>query len=169
MLLRVNAAYLIAMLFCLTMETDALIKRANQPNIVIILVDDQDLHLDSLAHMPVLQKELIGEGTFFTKHYGHVSQCCPARTTLWTGVSTSQNAAVDRNTDGDDMPLQLMLIRIRLVEACTQYKRYECEAGHTWRCLESRSREWLVQQISTCLVCRESCEKAATVLPKEHV
>lgn len=60
-------------------------RSSRKPNIVFILVDDQDLHLDSLAHMDILQKQLVRKGVFFTKHYGHVSQCCPARTTIWTG------------------------------------------------------------------------------------
>ena len=59
---------------------------AKRPNIVFILVDDQDLLLHSLDRMDNVQKQLIQEGTFFKKHYGHVSQCCPARATIWTGL-----------------------------------------------------------------------------------
>lgn len=60
-------------------------KRNSQPNIVVIVVDDQDYHLNSMDHMDILQKQLVEQGAFFTKHYGHVSQCCPARATIWTG------------------------------------------------------------------------------------
>ena len=60
-------------------------KRDVRPNIVVILVDDQDFLLDSYKHMTTLQSELVEKGILFTKHYGHVSQCCPARATLWTG------------------------------------------------------------------------------------
>ena len=58
---------------------------STKPNIVVILADDQDLHLYSMNHMDILQEQLVQQGTQFTKHYGHVSQCCPARATLWTG------------------------------------------------------------------------------------
>lgn len=61
----------------------------DQPNIVFIMTDDQDYHLGSLDHMPVLQRELVEKGTLFRKHYGHVSICCPARATIWTGKYVS--------------------------------------------------------------------------------
>lgn len=60
---------------------------AGSPNIVVILTDDQDLHLGSLEHMPNLQSMLVEQGMFFEKHYAHVSLCCPSRATIWTGVS----------------------------------------------------------------------------------
>ena len=60
-------------------------KRDSRPNIVMILVDDQDFHLGSMDHMFSLQSQLVQQGVMFTNHYGHVSQCCPARATLWTG------------------------------------------------------------------------------------
>lgn len=73
-------------LFLLAYMTSAkTTKRATQPNIVFIMTDDQDMHLGSLDHMPVLQRELVQKGTSFQRHYGHVSICCPARATIWTG------------------------------------------------------------------------------------
>lgn len=42
---------------------------ADRPNIVLILTDDQDTHMQSLEHMPLTQKYLINEGTVFEKHY----------------------------------------------------------------------------------------------------
>ncbi|KAH8690578.1 putative arylsulfatase [Talaromyces proteolyticus] len=56
-----------------------------QPNIVFILTDDQDLQLDSLSYMPLLQKHLQREGTFYENHFVPTALCCPARVTLWTG------------------------------------------------------------------------------------
>jgi hypothetical protein len=40
-----------------------------RPNIVFILTDDQDVHMNSLDHMPLTQKYLINEGTSFLRHY----------------------------------------------------------------------------------------------------
>jgi N-acetylglucosamine-6-sulfatase len=56
-----------------------------RPNIVFILTDDQDLHMDSLDYMPLLQKYIINEGTFYKRHYCSTAICCPSRVTLWTG------------------------------------------------------------------------------------
>lgn len=85
MALAVAVAF--TLLACMATGTRATEKRqsAEKPNIVFIMTDDQDYHLGSLDHMPVLQRELVGKGTLFRKHYGHVSICCPARATIWTG------------------------------------------------------------------------------------
>ena len=56
-----------------------------RPNIVVILTDDQDLHMNSLDYMPLLKKHIIDKGTFFKKHYCSTAICCPSRVTLWTG------------------------------------------------------------------------------------
>lgn len=40
-----------------------------RPNIVFILTDDQDTHMNSLEYMPYLQKHLISQGTNFERHY----------------------------------------------------------------------------------------------------
>lgn len=39
-----------------------------RPNIVFILTDDQDSHMQSLEHMPLLQKYVLNEGALFEKH-----------------------------------------------------------------------------------------------------
>lgn len=56
-----------------------------QPNILFVLTDDQDLHMDSLSYMPLLQKYIIDQGTTYTQHYCTVSLCCPSRVSMWTG------------------------------------------------------------------------------------
>lgn len=67
--------YLLAIWLLLLSFTTADIPRAKRdtrPNIVFILVDDQDFLLDSYKHMTTLQSELVEKGILFTKHYGHV-------------------------------------------------------------------------------------------------
>ncbi|KAI1505732.1 alkaline-phosphatase-like protein [Biscogniauxia marginata] len=59
--------------------------RTTRPNIIFILTDDQDLHMQSLEYMPFVQKHLIDQGTFFRKHFCTTALCCPSRVTLWTG------------------------------------------------------------------------------------
>ncbi|KAI0157239.1 Arylsulphatase [Xylariaceae sp. FL1272] len=56
-----------------------------KPNIVFVLTDDQDVHLNSLDYMPFVRKHIIEKGTSFKKHYCTTSLCCPSRVTLWTG------------------------------------------------------------------------------------
>lgn len=57
----------------------------SRPNIVFVLTDDQDLHLQSLDYMPHVQRHLIQQGTSFRRHYCTTALCCPSRATLWTG------------------------------------------------------------------------------------
>ncbi len=56
-----------------------------QPNIVVVLTDDQDLLLGSLDHMPRVHELLSEQGAFFTNAYVPLSLCCPSRATILTG------------------------------------------------------------------------------------
>jgi hypothetical protein len=58
---------------------------STRPNIVFILTDDQDLHLNSLDYTPLTKKHLLDRGTFYSRHYVTVALCCPSRVSLWTG------------------------------------------------------------------------------------
>ncbi|TEA12122.1 Arylsulfatase [Colletotrichum sidae] len=58
---------------------------ARKPNIVFILTDDQDLHMNSLDYVPLIKKHLIDQGTLYKKHFCTTAICCPARVSLWTG------------------------------------------------------------------------------------
>ncbi len=44
-------------------------EKDSRPNIVVILTDDQDLHMDSVDYMPLLKKHVIDKGTFYKRHY----------------------------------------------------------------------------------------------------
>lgn len=66
------------------------------PNILFILTDDQDWHMESMQHMPFLQKYLINEGTLYANHYCTVALCCPSRVNLWTGKAAhNTNVRID--------------------------------------------------------------------------
>lgn len=58
---------------------------ASRPNIVLILTDDQDLHMDSVDYMPYVKEHLIDHGTFYKRHFCTTALCCPSRATLMTG------------------------------------------------------------------------------------
>lgn len=66
-----------------------------QPNIVFIITDDQDYHMQSLDYMPLLQKYIIDEGTSFDNHYCTVSICCPSRVNIWTGRAAHNTNVTD--------------------------------------------------------------------------
>ncbi|KAI0453598.1 arylsulfatase-like protein [Xylaria acuta] len=65
------------------------------PNIVFILTDDQDLHMQSLDYMPFVQKHLINHGTSFRKHFCTTALCCPSRVSLWTGKAAHNTNVTD--------------------------------------------------------------------------
>lgn len=68
-----------------------------RPNIVFVLTDDQDLHMDSLAYMPHTQKLIADQGTTFANHFCTNALCCPSRVTLWTGKSPHNTNVTDVN------------------------------------------------------------------------
>jgi len=68
-----------------------------RPNIVFILSDDQDLHMNSLSYMPHLKKHVTGRGTSFRRHYCTNALCCPSRVSLWTGKAAHNTNVTDVN------------------------------------------------------------------------
>lgn len=70
---------------------------SRQPNVVFILTDDQDVHLDSLEYMPLVKKHLLDQGTYYRKHYCTTAVCCPSRVTLWTGKAAHNTNITDVN------------------------------------------------------------------------
>lgn len=69
----------------------------NRPNIIFILVDDQDLLLDSIRYMPNLNKHLAQEGTFYRNHFVTTALCCPSRVSLLTGRLAHNTNVTDVN------------------------------------------------------------------------
>jgi arylsulfatase A-like enzyme len=59
-----SSIFVRAMAMALTMAT-----ALARPNFVFVLTDDQDIHMNSLDHMPEVQEHLIAKGTTFDKHY----------------------------------------------------------------------------------------------------
>lgn len=50
-------------------QTLLAVRQGGRPNIVFILTDDQDSHMNSLDYMPITQQHLIKAGTTFARHY----------------------------------------------------------------------------------------------------
>lgn len=77
------------------LATSLSLAAAKQPNILFILVDDMDWHMQALQHMPFVNKYLIDEGTVFSRHYCTVALCCPSRVNLWTGRAAHNTNVTD--------------------------------------------------------------------------
>lgn len=70
---------------------------SRRPNVVFILTDDQDVHLQSLEYMPLVKKHILDQGTLYRKHYCTTAVCCPSRVTLWTGKAAHNTNITDVN------------------------------------------------------------------------
>ena len=68
-----------------------------RPNIILILTDDQDLHMNSLDYMPLTRKLIADQGTEFTSHFCTNALCCPSRVTIWTGKAPHNHNVTDVN------------------------------------------------------------------------
>ncbi|KAL2840517.1 alkaline-phosphatase-like protein [Aspergillus pseudoustus] len=66
-----------------------------QPNFIFVITDDQDLKLDSVDYMPLTQKHLKQQGTFFRNHFVTTALCCPSRVSLWTGRQAHNTNVTD--------------------------------------------------------------------------
>lgn len=81
-------------------------EKATRPNIVFVLTDDQDLHMDSLKFTPLIQKHLIDQGTAYKRHFCTTAVCCPSRASLWTGKLAHNTNVTDLNPPyGESCPI----------------------------------------------------------------
>jgi arylsulfatase A-like enzyme len=58
------------------------------PNIVVVLTDDQDLTMGSLAYMPRLRQHLVEQGMSFANFFATQTLCCPSRVNFLRGQYT---------------------------------------------------------------------------------
>jgi len=79
------------------------ISHSQKPNIVFVLIDDQDVLMDSLKYMPLTTKALSGEeGNGITFQNGFVTTpvCCPSRSALLSGRLLHNNLALNNSLAG---------------------------------------------------------------------
>ena len=91
--LLLSSIYLLLISNILAQDAQQPIQGARKrPNIVFILTDDQDLHMDSLSYMPFLKEHLIDRGLSFNRHFCTVALCCPSRVSMWTGKAARRSS-----------------------------------------------------------------------------
>ncbi|KAH0439685.1 sulfatase [Colletotrichum camelliae] len=81
------------------------IPSSSRPNIVFVLTDDQDLHMNSLEYIPLIQNRLIEQGTLYKKHFCTTAVCCPSRASLWTGKLAHNTNVTDLNPPYGGFPI----------------------------------------------------------------
>ncbi|KAF9429661.1 hypothetical protein BGZ94_009938 [Podila epigama] len=66
-----------------------------KPNFLVFLTDDQDRRMNSLDHLPLVQKYIRDEGTEFINYYTTTAMCCPSRVSLWSGQFAHNHNVTD--------------------------------------------------------------------------
>ncbi|CAI6258482.1 unnamed protein product [Periconia digitata] len=92
--MMLSAIFLHAMMALVVASQDTAEKKG-KPNFIIIMTDDQDLHLNSLDYQPAVQKHFAEQGTFYQKHFVTMAQCCPSRVSLLTGMAGHNTNVTD--------------------------------------------------------------------------
>ncbi|KAE8446758.1 hypothetical protein EG329_011663 [Mollisiaceae sp. DMI_Dod_QoI] len=65
------------------------------PNVLFIMSDDQDLHLNSMDYMPNVKSLIANHGTTYQKHFCTNALCCPSRISLLTGKAVHNTNVTD--------------------------------------------------------------------------
>ena len=70
----------------LLLSVDGLLStQGARPNLIFLLLDDQDSMLGALDVMPTYVERLVRGGATFTSSYVGSPKCCPSRTSMLSG------------------------------------------------------------------------------------
>lgn len=125
-----------------------------QPNIILIMTDDQEIQ--SMEYMPKTKALLADKGITFTNSFVHFSQCCPSRANWLSGQYSHNNGVLGNTpmfgggyqawkpTEGNSLPVWLHTAGYHTGLTGKYLNYYENEANHVppgwtwWRGLKSR-------------------------------
>ncbi len=82
----------------LTQIDSSSVRAATQPNVIVIMTDDQ--WFDSMSYMPKTNALLGGTGVTFSNFHVSNPLCCPSRSTFLTGMY-SHNHGVETNSEAN--------------------------------------------------------------------
>lgn len=91
-----GAVQCLVVLFVFLGRSDAV----SQPNIVLILTDDQDVVLQGLIPMTATQKNLAFKGITFNNAFTSSPICCPSRASILSGQYAHNHASINNSVSG---------------------------------------------------------------------
>ncbi|XP_075158665.1 N-acetylglucosamine-6-sulfatase-like [Haematobia irritans] len=86
--------------FALNHISRATVNNEKQPNIVIILTDDQDIELDGMYPMRYVKELFDKDGVTFENAYTSSSLCCPSRSSLLSGKYAHNHRTLNNSISG---------------------------------------------------------------------
>jgi N-acetylglucosamine-6-sulfatase len=102
-----------------------------KPNLIVILIDDQD-GTGSISHMPNVLSLLASQGVTFTNSFVNNSLCAPSRASLLTGLATHNHGVRTNETgwfrfkplEGNTLPIWLQAAGYRTAFLGKYVNRY---------------------------------------------
>jgi N-acetylglucosamine-6-sulfatase len=102
-----------------------------KPNLIVILIDDQD-GTGSISHMPNVLSLLASQGVTFTNSFVNNSLCAPSRSSLLTGLATHNHGVRSNKTgwfrfkslEGNTLPVWLQTAGYRTAFLGKYVNRY---------------------------------------------
>ena len=81
---QIMTLFITLLVFGLVQIIDPSLAKSDQPNIVMVLTDDQDVFLDAMTPLVKTKKLLAEQGTTFSNAFVNTPICCPSRYLLPT-------------------------------------------------------------------------------------
>jgi len=108
-----------------------------QPNVLVILTDDQPMALFNRTLHPAVFGRLVDQGMTFNRSYVNTPFCCPSRSQLYTGLS-EEHTGVDTNvTDQNLSPRPAHILRRPTIMQALRDRGYRTMLSGKWLNAES--------------------------------
>ena len=74
-----------------------------RPNVLLVIADDQAWSTFDRANMPNVFAQIADQGVLFDRAYANTSLCCPSRSTMFTGLETTDTGVEMTSAHGHEM------------------------------------------------------------------